>query len=53
MAVKERSVGPFSEKRVATYLTATLRSVMRCEPSVVYIPWMESRNVPFEIMYRL
>ena len=36
--------------RVATYLRAVLRSEMKCEMSLVHIPWMDSCNVPQELM---
>jgi hypothetical protein len=39
--------------RVATYMTAVLRSDIKCELSVVNIPGMESCNVPSELFYRL
>jgi len=30
-----------------------MSSEMKCEKSLVHIPWMESCNVPSELMYRL
>ena len=38
---------------VVTYLRVFVISEIKCELSAVHIPWMESCNVPSELMYRL
>ena len=37
--------------RMATCLRDVVRSEMKCESSVFHIPWMESCNVPSDLMY--
>ena len=41
------------KESVPTCLRAVVRSEMKCETSVVHIPWMDSCNVPSELTYRL
>jgi len=41
------------KERMATYLRFFVRSEMNCELPAVHIPWLESCNVPSELMYRL